>query len=93
MKKMEKVLLVILVVCLMLACVSCTENLRTRTYGGTSTVELDPGQKLVEVTWKETSLWYLTEPMEPGYEPKTKVFQEDSRFGIMEGKVIFHEKL
>lgn len=90
---MKKILFAIAFGILLFTCVGCTENLRTRTYGGTTTVELDPGQKLVEVTWKEASLWYLTEPMEPGYEPKTKVFQEDSRFGIMEGKVIFHEKL
>jgi hypothetical protein len=55
-------------------------------------IELDPGQKLVNATWKEANLWYLTEPMESGYVPKTKVFKEDSRFGVMEGKVIFHEK-
>ena len=89
---MKKTLIVIAVGILLLACCSCTENLRTRQYGGTSAIELEPGQKLMEVTWKEASLWYLTEPMEPGYEPKTKVFQEDSRFGIMEGTVIFVEK-
>lgn len=89
---MKKILFAIAFGLLLLACCSCTENLRARTYGGTSTVELEPGQKLIEVTWKEASLWYLTEPMEPGYEPKTKVFQEDSRFGVMEGKVIFHER-
>lgn len=89
---MKKILFAIAFGLLLLSCCSCTKNLRARTYGGTFTVELDPGQKLVEVTWKEASLWYLTESMEPGYEPKTKVFQEDSRFGIMEGKVIFHER-
>lgn len=89
---MKKILFAIAFGLLLLACCGCTENLRTRRYGGTSVVELDPGQKLVEVTWKEASLWYLTEPMEPGYEPKTKMFQEDSRFGVMEGKVIFHER-
>ena len=89
---MKKILFAIAFGLLLLVCCSCTENLRTRKYGGTTVVELDTGQKLVEVTWKETSLWYLTEPMEPGYEPKTKVFQEDSRFGVMEGKVVFHER-
>lgn len=88
---MKKFITFVLVLVAVVAFSSCTENLRTRKYGGTTTVDLDPGQKLVEVTWKEASLWYLTEPMEPGYEPKTKVFQEDSRFGIMEGKVIFVE--
>ena len=89
---MKKFTTFILALVAVVAFSSCTENLRTRKYGGTTTVDLDPGQKLVEVTWKEASLWYLTEPMEPEYEPKTKVFQEDSRFGIMEGKVIFHER-
>lgn len=76
---------------LMLICCSCTENARTRKFGGTSVVDLDPGQKLIEVTWKDNDLWYLTEPMESKYEAKTKVFQEISQFGIMEGKIIFHE--
>ncbi len=89
---MKKTLIVIAIGILLLACCSCTENLRTRRYGGTSVIDLEPGQKLMEVTWKEASLWYLTEPMEPGYEPKRKVFQEDSRFGVMEGKVVFVEK-
>lgn len=88
---MKKFITFILVLVAVVAFSSCTDNLRTRMYGGTTTVDLDPGQKLVEVTWKEASLWYLTEPMEPGYEPKTKVFQEDSRFGVLEGKVIFVE--
>lgn len=89
---MKKIITFILALVAVVAFSSCTENLRSRKYGGTSVVELEPGQKLIEVTWKEASIWYLTEPMEPGYEPKTKVFQEDSRFGVMEGKVIFHEQ-
>jgi len=88
---MKKFITFILALVVVAALSSCTENSRSRTWGGTATVDLEPGQKLVEVTWKEASIWYLTEPMEPGYEPKTKVFQEDSRFGVMEGKVIFIE--
>lgn len=89
---MKKILFAIAFGIVLLACCSCTENTRTRTWGGSSVIELDPGQKLINATWKEANVWYLTEPMEPGYEPKTKVFQEDSRFGVMEGKVIFHER-
>lgn len=89
---MKKFITFVLALVAVVAFSSCTENLRARRYGGTTTIELDPGQKLVEVTWKEASIWYLTEPMEPGYMPKTKVFQEDSRFGVMEGKVIFNER-
>lgn len=72
---------------------SCTENTRSRVWGGKMTIELPKGQKLVEATWKGdgNSLWYLTEPMDTGYTPKTKVFQEDSRFGVLEGSVVFVE--
>lgn len=72
---------------------SCTENTRSRVWGGTMTIELPKGQKLVEATWKGdgNSLWYLTEPMDADYTPKTKVFQEDSRFGVLEGSVVFVE--
>jgi len=89
---MKKIFTFIMALVALAAFTSCTENSRSRNWGGTATVELDPGQKLIEATWKENNLWYLTEPMEPGYEPKTKVLQEDSRFGVMEGKVIFVER-
>ena len=72
---------------------SCTENTRSRVWGGTMTIELPKGQKLVEATWKGdgNSLWYLTEPMDSNYIPKTKAFQEDSRFGVLKGTVVFIE--
>ena len=88
---MKKIFTVIAFAALLFTCSSCTEHTRARTWGGTESITLDPGQKLVEVTWKENNIWYLTEPMEEGYVPKTKIFQEDSRFGVMEGKVIFTE--
>lgn len=55
------------------------------------TVKLEPGQKLMMATWKENSLFYLTEPMEESYHPKTKTFQENSSYGMLETKVIFIE--
>jgi len=45
----------------------------------------------VEATWKEDNLWYLVEPMDSDYVPKTKVFKESSLYGALEGKVIFIE--
>ena len=81
-----------IVVCAVIAIVSCTENTRARMYGGTVNVMLPRGQKLLEVTWKESELWYLTEPMDSNYRPKTKVFKEDSRFGVLEGTVNFIER-
>lgn len=84
---MKKILIVLM---LCFAITSCDQKI-ARNFGGTTTIKLDPGQKLIEATWKESSLWYLTEPMESGYEPKTKVFKESSEWRALEGKVIFIE--
>ena len=65
---------------------SC-ENFVTRKLGGSQTITLDKGQRLVEMTWKNNNLWILTEPMDSDYVPKTKTFYEDSNFGVMEGKI------
>lgn len=71
----------------------CSCQYVTRNYGGTTTIELEPGEKLVEATWKsDGDLWYLVEPMDSDYTPKTKTFMESSLFGVMQGKVIFVEK-
>ena len=69
---------------------SCNQAL-TRSMGGTTKVQLEPGEKLLEVTWKGDNIWYLVEPMDSNYIPKTKTFKESSRAGILEGKVIFIE--
>jgi len=71
--------------------VSCTSNQMARKWGGKTTIELEPGQKLIEATWKNDNLWYLTEDMEEGYVPKTKTFKEDSNYGCLEGSVVFVE--
>jgi len=71
--------------------VSCDQYV-TRQFGGNSTIKLEPGEKLVEVTWKGNGdLWYLVEPMDSDYVPKTKVFKESSMVGVMEGSVTFVE--
>ena len=71
---------------------SCTENKMARKFGGSTTIELPAGEKLIEATWKDDNLWYLTEPMESGYVPKTKIFREDSSWGVLKGEVKFVEK-
>lgn len=71
--------------------VSCDQYV-TRNFGGNSTIKLEPGEKLVEVTWKDDSdLWYLVEPMDSNYVPKTKIFKESSMVGVIEGSVTFIE--
>lgn len=74
-------------------CLTSCEQVITRQYGGTTTIKLEPDEKLVEVTWKgDGDLWYLVEPMDSHYVPKTKVFKESSTYGVMEGKVVFIEQ-
>lgn len=84
---------ILAVIIVVLLCLSCTDNTIAKTWGGTVTIELPKGMKLLEATWKgnNSSLWYLMAPMEDDYIPQEKVFQEDSRFGILEGTVIFKE--
>lgn len=81
-------IIILLAVCLT---VGCTENVRTKKFGGKSTITLPPGQKLVNVTFKDANLWYLTRPMGTNENPEVFSFVEKSNFGVMEGKITFIE--
>ena len=85
---MKKILFILFTI---LCLTSCDQSI-TRTMGGTTKIKLEPGEKLVEATWKGDDIWYLVEPMDSDYVPKTKTFKESSRIGVLEGKVIFYEK-
>lgn len=69
---------------------SCDNHI-ARSFGGTVTINVDPGYKVTEATWKQNELWYFIEPMEETYTPKTKYLKESSEYGMLEGKVIFKE--
>ena len=72
---MKKILFVLFAVATLSSC----EQYITRQYGGNTTIKLEKGEKLIEATWKgEGDLWYLVEPMDSDYTPKTKVFKEGS---------------
>ena len=64
---------------------SCTENSRVKNFGGTGNINLPQGQKLVNVTWKENQIWYLTRRMKADETPETYQFQEESSWGVVEG--------
>lgn len=85
---MKKLLILAITV---LAFTSCTKNQRARILGGTVEVNLEPNQKLVTVTWKESELWYLTRPMDSTDVAQTYRFQEESSWGIFEGTVFIIE--
>jgi hypothetical protein len=85
---MKKVILSILAISLL---ASCTQNERAKSFGGTATVNLPQGQKLVNITWKEDQIWYLTRTMNSSDSAETYTFQEESSYGMMEGTVILKE--
>lgn len=89
--KRSVLFVLITIVLATLSASACTSNQRAKTFGGTMTKDLPPGQKLVVATWKESSLWYLTRPMRSDETPETLTFQEDSSFGMVQGTVIFRE--
>ena len=64
-----------------------------RSFGGDMTLELELGQKLEMITWKDDSLWYLTRPMQDGEKPETHTFQQSSEFGVFEGTVTIIESI
>ena len=84
-----KKLITILVIALM--SLSCTEQIQTKTFGGSMTVELPKGKRLVIATWKDNNLWYLTRDFKEGEEATVFEFTESSSFGQFEGTIIFKE--
>ena len=64
---------------------SCTENERVKAWGGEGTINLPKGKKLVNVTWKETQIWYLPRNMDSNDVAETYEFHEESSYGIIEG--------
>lgn len=78
---------IVLVVMMLSGC-----NSSAKRWGGTTTVELPTNQKLVNVSWKDDSLWYLTRQMRDNEKAETFEYVEKSQHGIIEGKVIFSER-
>ncbi len=88
---MKKLILLFTLIVTMFVTSSCTENARTRRFGGTQTINLPKGKKVTMATWKDSNLFYMVEDMEDSYVPKTKELIEDSSFGILTSKVVFIE--
>ena len=81
-------------ICLIALCAVCMvscENYTTRVLGGSMTIDVEPGYKVTNATFKETEVWYFVEPMDSDYVPKRKKFVEKSMYGIAEGVIIFNE--
>jgi hypothetical protein len=70
---------------------SCTQQERAKSFGGKITINLPAGQELVNATWKNSDLWYLTKQSDSTFNPAVYTFKESSNFGMMEGEVTFIE--
>lgn len=86
MNKIKYLLLVALI-----SFISCTENQRVKQFGGSGTIVLPKGQKLINVTWKDDNLWYITRPMNNKDSVEVYTFKEDSSFGLMNGEFVIKE--
>lgn len=71
--------------------ISCTENARTKKWGGNMTINLEKDTKLINVTWKDSDIWVLTRSMRLDETPETYKFVEKSKFGVFEGEILFIE--
>jgi hypothetical protein len=72
----------------LLALNSCTDNQRARSFGGTETVNLEPQEKFINITWKQDNLWIVVQDTITGI----IYAKEKSSFGVMEGCVIIKKK-
>ena len=69
----------------------CSAQGVARSWGGTYDVELEPNDKLMEVTWKDDELWILTKKMTDSDVAEEYSFYEKSPLGIIEGEVHLKE--
>ncbi len=63
------------------------QQIFVKRWGGVMSVSVPKGQKHLSVTWKEDNFWI------ENYDPETNtcIFQEYSRGGLLEGKVLIKE--
>ena len=86
---MKKIISIILTITMVITLSGC--QFATKHLGGSMTVNLEPNVKLVNATWKEDSLWFLTKPMAEDDIAEIYYFKEDSEFGVFEGTVTIVE--
>lgn len=88
---MKRITLLLAAIIVLLLSVACTQQERAKNFGGKATEKVAAGQKVVNVTWKDDHLWYLTRPMLATEQPETYSFKESSSWGVMQGEVIIIE--
>lgn len=83
---------IILAIGLALLACGCTEQIRAKQFGGSTSITLPASQKVVCATWKDSNLWVLTRSARSDEKPETLVLRESSSWGLMEGKVTIVEQ-
>ena len=82
-----KKIAILMIVATMFAISGCTDNRVARKFGGTTEIQLERGQKFVNVVFYHDNLWYLTRKMNANDVAECYKFQEKSSFGIFEGTI------
>lgn len=62
-----------------------TENWRAKNWSGTAHIVLEPNLKLINVTWKDESIWYLVRKMHSDEIAETYYFDEKTPLGMLPG--------
>ncbi len=89
---MKKLTPLISIFFLLLFMSSCTEQRRARKWGGTTQINLPKGKKLINITWKDSNIWYLTRDMTLADSAQTYEFSESSSWGMMNGTITITEQ-
>jgi hypothetical protein len=87
---MKKILICLIALCAV--CMVSCENYTTRKWGSTMTINVEPGYKVTNATFKGGDILYFVEPMGSTYTPKQKKLVEKSYAGVFEGTIIFNER-
>jgi hypothetical protein len=88
---MKKIISIIFIILIIVIGNGCDKNTKVKLFGGTAELKLPPGEKLINVTWKDSQLWYLTRPMKTNEKCDTFYFHEKSQYGMIEGTYILIE--
>ena len=78
---------------IVLFCCACGALNNLESYSHARVIELPEGMKLVNAKLeKDSSVWVFMESVDSSYIPKTKILQRESKYGIIEDRLIFREK-
>lgn len=84
---MKRTILALVLIATLASC----QNIMARHYGGSETIDIPNGDKLVNVTWEGQDLWYLTRKMNPKDSAESYELHEQSNYGVLQGTITLIE--